>query len=289
MVKEAREQWGLKLGCKLGDGLDVTLLAFAPVDNPAVAPGIVNFNWAVWAERSDYLPTLGYTPDQAASVRRILLRAGARMPVEKKSYGERSEKALADFARNPPRTAWIFFTDGSALGNPGPCGGGYVCRDKDTDKCSEAIFPLGHGDNNKGEMGGIQGSLRRTQVGLETGGVKDKDTVYIFSDSALCIGYLDRGWHFPHWKKLAKTLEVSFWISGNGSTSFSTGSGDTREFRATNLRIRHRRKRLTKPKRSWTERGPEMRRPRTTTPMKRGLHRHGRSPSWRGCFSTVPM
>ena len=80
--------------------------------------------------------------------------------VEKKTYGERSQKAVADFARNPLRTAWIFFTDGSALGNPGPCGGGYVCRDKDTDKCSEAIFPLGHGDNNKGEMGGIQGSLQ---------------------------------------------------------------------------------------------------------------------------------
>ena len=44
VVKEAREQWGLKLGCKLRDGWDVTLLAFAPVDNPAVAPGIVNFN-----------------------------------------------------------------------------------------------------------------------------------------------------------------------------------------------------------------------------------------------------
>ena len=107
-----------KLGCKLKDGWDVTLLAFSPVDNPAVAPGIVSFNWAVWAERSEYLPTLGYTPDRAASVRRILLRAGARMPLEKKTYGERSEKAVADFARNPPWTAWIFFTDGSALGNP---------------------------------------------------------------------------------------------------------------------------------------------------------------------------
>ena len=64
VIREARKQWGDKLGCVLGDGCDITLLAFPPVDNPAVAPGIVSFNWAVWAERSEYLPTLGFTPGQ---------------------------------------------------------------------------------------------------------------------------------------------------------------------------------------------------------------------------------
>jgi ribonuclease HI len=125
------------------------------------------------------------------------------LPVEKGNQGERAEKAVADFARNPPKTAWIFFTDGSALGNPGPCGGGYVNRRKGEDVYSEATFPLGHGDNNKGEMGGIQGSLQKLLTELENGEVGEKDRVYIFSDSALCIGYLDRGWHFPHWTKLA--------------------------------------------------------------------------------------
>ena len=69
--------------------------------------------------------------------------------------------------------------------------------------------------------------MRRIQDGLENGAVKDKDDVYIFSDSALCIGYLDRGWHFPHWKKLAqdtrsllldlrKRVDIVFhWIRGH--------------------------------------------------------------------------
>ena len=149
------------------------------------------------------------------------------MPVEKGNHGERKEKAVADFARNPPGTAWIFFTDGSALGNPGPCGGGYVHRRKGEDVYSEAIFPLGHGDNNKGEMGGIHGSLQRVMTEIGNGEMRGRDSVYIFSDSALCIGYLDRGWHFPHWKELAqdtrgllltlrKRVDINFhWIRGH--------------------------------------------------------------------------
>ena len=102
-----------------------------------------------------------------------------------------------------------------------------MARGKGEGGYKEAIFPLGHGDRNKGEMGGIHGSLQKTVSGLESGKVKDNDSVFIFSDSALCIGYLDRGWHFPHWTKLAqdtrallltlrKRVDIVFhWIRGH--------------------------------------------------------------------------
>jgi ribonuclease HI len=227
VVREARKQWGTKLGCNLKDDWAEILLAFPAVDNPVVAPGIVGFNYAVWSERSEYLPTLGYIPERASSVRRLLLQAGARLPVEKGNRGAKAEKKVADFARNPPGKAWNYFTDGSALGNPGPCGGGYVVRAPGKENYSEAVFPHGHGDNNKGEMGGIMGALLHVQKGLEGGTVESGEDVYIFSDSALCIGYLDRGWHFANWVRLAqstrkllrelrKTIKIIFyWIRGH--------------------------------------------------------------------------
>ena len=227
VVREARLKWGKMIGCKLSDDWATTLLTFPPVDNPAVAPGILGFNWAVWSERSEYLPTLGFVPEEGISVRRLLLRAGARMPVEKENRGARAEKRVAEFARNPPDNAWNYYTDGSALGNPGPCGGGYVVRGPNAKKFTEATFPEGHGDNNKGEMAGIKGGLLHIKKGIRDGTVTPGKEIFIFSDSALCIGYLDRGWHFDNWKKLAqetrallrdlrkKTKIVFHWIRGH--------------------------------------------------------------------------
>ena len=149
------------------------------------------------------------------------------MPVEKENRGARAEKKVAEFARNPPDNAWNYFTDGSALGNPGPCGGGYVVRAPNSKKFTEATFPEGHGDNNKGEMAGIKGGLLHIKKGMRDGTVSPGIEIFIFSDSALCIGYLDRGWHFANWKKLAqetrallrdlrkKTKIVFYWIRGH--------------------------------------------------------------------------
>ena len=113
------------------------------------------------------------------------------------------------------------------MGNPGPCGGGYVVRAPNTEKFTEATFPEGHGDNNKGEMAGIKGGLLHIKKGMRDGTVTPGIEIFIFSDSALCIGYLDRGWHFASWTKLAqdarallralrkKTKVVFYWIRGH--------------------------------------------------------------------------
>ena len=149
------------------------------------------------------------------------------MPVEKKNRGARAEKKVVEFARNPPNNAWNYFTNGSALGNPGPCGGGHVVRAPNTERFVEAIFPEGHGDNNKGEMAGIKGGLLHIQKGIRDGVVTPEIEIFIFSDSALRIGYLDGGWHFANWTDLTKIQErscgsfgkkakiVFYWIRGH--------------------------------------------------------------------------
>ena len=100
-------------------------------------------------------------------------------------------------------------------------------RAPNSENFTEATFPEGHGDNNKGEMAGIKGGLLHIQKGTRDGTVTPGIEIFIFSDSALCIGYLDRGWHFANWTELAqdtrallRTLRkkakiVLYWIRGH--------------------------------------------------------------------------
>ena len=205
VVRKARNKWGNKIGCLWTDTMDSAMLTFRPMVNKAYAIGIVCFNWAVWSERSEYLPTLGWTPKMDSEVTRILLRAGCRMPVEGGTSGGKAAAAVEKFARNPPASAMVVFTDGSALDNPGPCGGGLVTRLPRETKYTETVIPLGQGDNNKGEMGGLEGAACAVEKALVQGKIKEGSEVFVFSDSALCIGHVDRGWRFPRWKKLARS------------------------------------------------------------------------------------
>ena len=69
---------------------------------------------------------------------------------------------------------------------------------------AETVIPLGQGDNNKGEMGGLKGAACAVEDALTRGKIKEGSEVFVFSDSALCIGHVDRGWCFPRWKKLTQ-------------------------------------------------------------------------------------
>jgi ribonuclease HI len=215
------------MGCNLSSGMDVTCLAFPPVDNAAVALAIVCFNWAVWTERSQYLPTLARLPSRAHVVSRICDRAKLRIPVDKQRKGSRAEKAVATLARCPPEGAHIAFTDGSSIPNPGPCGAGVAMRFQGTKDYVETAVPLGYGDNNKGEMGAIKEVGQEALRGLGDGRILAGSTLLIFSDSALCIGYLEHGWSFSTWPVLghetrsifrelkSKIKVVFYWIRGH--------------------------------------------------------------------------
>jgi ribonuclease HI len=253
VVRAARARVGAQVGCSLGDTMDVTLLAFPVVDNPAVAQAIVCFNWAVWTERSQYLPTLGYTPSAAHVVGRICQRASRRIPADKHTGRRGGEQAVAAFARAPPVDASVGFSDGSAKPNPGPCGAGMVVRAMGSASYIERSVPMGHGDNNKGEMGGIKGILRWAIDSIEAGHIPKGSTLLIFSDSALCIGFLVAGWSFTSWqalghetrallRELRRHIKVTFyWIRGHagipGNEAADKKAGEASRAAATGIEL----------------------------------------------------
>ena len=134
---------------------------------------------------------------------------------------------MAAFARQPPKNATVGFTDGSAIPNPGPCGAGMVVRPMGSEDYFELSIPLGLGDNNKGEMGGIKALLEWALRALADKRIPKNSSLLVFSDSALCIGFLVQGWAFNTWRKLGhttrgllrelrKVLHVTFyWIRGH--------------------------------------------------------------------------
>ena len=102
-----------------------------------------------------------------------------------------------------------------------------VVRPLGSDTNIERAVPLGHGDNNKGEMMGIKCVLEWALGALEAKLIPCASSLIIFSDSALCIGFLVAGWSFATWqdlghdtrallRKLRKSIKVLFyWIRGH--------------------------------------------------------------------------
>jgi ribonuclease HI len=227
VVRAARDQLGALVGSRLGHEWSTTLLAFPPVSNKAVAVSIACFNWAVWTERSQYLPTLSHVPAAAAVVSRILSRTKLRLPVDKQPTGSKGEAAVAVLARTTPPDSFIAFTDGSAIPNPGPCGAGLVVRFPGKEAYEQTSIPLGRGDNNKGEMGAIKAVGEILEAALVSGRIGKGARVLVFSDTALCLGFLVQGWTFSTWtvlahetraifRRLGRRLRVTFyWIRGH--------------------------------------------------------------------------
>jgi ribonuclease HI len=227
VICTARAALGTLIGCKLANTMEVTLLSFPVLDNPAVAAAIVCFNWAVWTERTEYVVALGTVPDRGHIVGRILLRTKQRLPIDKQSCSDKAEARVTAFARDPPKDATVAFTDGSAKPNPGPCGSGYVLRLKGRADTTTASKGWGMGDNNKGEMGAIHEVLSEIERKVAAGAIPLKSESFILSDSAICIAFLEKGWAFPVWKELAhatratlrrlrkKITVVLYWIRGH--------------------------------------------------------------------------
>jgi ribonuclease HI len=110
---------------------------------------MLNFNYAIWRIRQDYLSS----KDDNTSYNGILERV--RIHFEGAYTGEKVKRditeRLANFLENPPVDASIYYTDGSASPNPGPCGAGFHRPDGPLPELSAATS-LGHGTNNIGEL-----------------------------------------------------------------------------------------------------------------------------------------
>ena len=141
---------------------------------------------------------------------------------------------MADFARALPAGPSVAFTDGSANPNPGPCGAGIVLRLAGEADYSEIALPLGYGDNNKGEMGAFHGLFEALLLALDQKRVGRGTELLVFSDSAICIGFLMHGWAFKTWpdlgaatrvlfRKLRFILKISlYWIRGHAGIPGNT-------------------------------------------------------------------
>jgi ribonuclease HI len=211
----------LDLGCDLGVGLRASLLLF-PANSPLKSLSTCAFNFAIWHLRTHYLIALPAPPPEKSIISRLIGLALRRTPTNKHKL---KEATVANLARSPPPDALAAFTDGSALGNPGPCGGGYIVYLNQVNLFDRDI-PLGHGDNNLGEMGALHGLMEDLILRLSNNSLPP-GTIIIFTDSAGCVGYLDRGWAQPSttslsratrtlWNQLKK-LRTSrlFWIRGH--------------------------------------------------------------------------
>ena len=221
VVEKAKASFGKHLGCELKSGLRESLLLF-PANSPTKAIGTITFNYAVWRVRTLFLASFSSPPDAGGIIKQLVDYAIRNIPTNKHHL---RETTVAKLAENPPPDVVAAYTDGSALGNPGPCGGGYtVERDKHT--LFDKSIPLGLGDNNQGEMGALMNLMLDLISRLETNSLPSGD-ILIFTDSAGCVGYLERGWAQPTdnivsrqtralWTKLKKLRNSKlFWIRGH--------------------------------------------------------------------------
>ena len=192
VVDQARETAAGALGVLAEPGMLWAVLGSRPL---TVAEGIFvcAFNYAVWRCRTHYLvhcPSL-------RSISEIITRVvdGTICGVPLKDTTKAAELATRDLAMHPPDWALCGYSDGSALGTPGPTGGGFVIIFQGQVVESESI-PLGKGDNNLGEMGALLWLFRRIELMVSTGEHRPR-AIIIFSDSAGCVGYLTKGWTSP--------------------------------------------------------------------------------------------
>jgi ribonuclease HI len=102
-------------------------------------------------------------------------------------------------------TSVMCFTDGSCLGNPGPCGAGVFIQFPDGKEIRRA-FDLGHGTNNIGEL---------TAIGMVLAiFINDKEpkTLEIISDSTYSIGMINYDWKVKANKELINSIKTNLAI-----------------------------------------------------------------------------
>ena len=141
------------------------------------------FNYAVWRVRQDYLRTLGSTAEPSDIYDRIVARF--KNSLEGKKRKRAITEQMSQFLDNPPPEAALYFTDGSAIPNPGPSGAGFYRQPGPLLEKSASVH-LGHGSNNEAELYAIGMALRCI---LSSGGVGFS---CIFTDSDYAHGILER-------------------------------------------------------------------------------------------------
>lgn len=111
-----------------------------------------------------------------------------------------SKEAHGRLVRSSSPEDVFIYTDGSAIGNPGPAGAGtFISFDRDPENAEDMLSgtivglyqSLGHGTNNEGEVWGIGAGIEWATEHLEMG--RDDRRIYILGDSKLALCQLATG------------------------------------------------------------------------------------------------
>jgi len=182
------------------------LLAFSPPDTPLPTVLIVIFNWSVWHLRGHFFATLASTPDLDQAVNKVAEWTLDHLPImgPKVASGEKRVRVVAE---HPPARSISIYTDGSALGNPGPAGAGVVIQGLANGEWRLSL-PMGHSDNNTAEMAALEEGFKKVLALLRGGDLDEVRIVLCFTDSAGCLGYVCRGWRTQVAKKLARATRA---------------------------------------------------------------------------------
>ena len=204
VVDEARGLVGLATGAELGTGLGHAFLTVGLLPQSVAVVGCC-FLAAVWRVRTHYLAFSPSLRPRTEILARLVDCSVGGLPLPGAS--RRGETATRNLAINPPSSTLAGYSDGSALGNPGPTGAGFVVKQGGVTIHSCSIS-LGQADNNVGETEALGALARFIHTGI-VGGSLQGDEAFLFSDSSGVVGYLCRGWGPPTSKVLSRKTRKS--------------------------------------------------------------------------------
>jgi len=197
-------------GLGFKDSLHLSLLAGGNGLTALSMNAIVIFNMTVWLTRTNkYVPTAStpdpgkaanYIANEAASLASSLYSSrnatSTKFGNAKNRTQEQEQAAfqmVQDILNTIEPSSCIFYTDGSARPNPGPCGAGTTMElpmnTHLTNKRLDFHAALGHGTNNLGEIWAIGMAIQTLQIST-TKNLISINSAHIFSDSELAIGAL---------------------------------------------------------------------------------------------------
>ena len=174
------------------------LLVFDPQVHPKRGRAIIALNYALWTQRTQYFVNRHTLPKHSTAVTRIVECCLDAFPSQLAGKRVSTSPAIEAIVKSPPPQALAIFTDGSALGNPGPTGAGMYIQAPLPGPAGSSFklwisIGLGHGSNNLGEAGALFYAMKVAPIIIEGLGQETPD-VLLITDSMLCVGFLSHGW-----------------------------------------------------------------------------------------------
>ena len=185
-----------------------SLLLLFPASSPTFTMMVVTFVWGVWRAREEgpYTSLVKATTSITTRTLQTLIEHGAQTSCN------HAQHKINNLAHNPPANCLAIFTDGSSLNGQTSCGAGlHISRLGESSDSPplhiNIALALGTQDNNFGEMVAL----------LVAGMIADKhrlsyptDSIIIFSDSLISLGYINGTWPTPTLKELAQSTRRRF-------------------------------------------------------------------------------